>query len=186
MHPLPHASLRLGALVVVLGAGLATPKAVDELVSRAQSAGPETAVHDPGIAAAGVASAALDGFRPTPVPRGTLPEDAPRCSVSVAYADDVPAAERVTLTDLVSDRPCPSDLNTTVGLTFEVDNPKAGRSLWWRRAESSFDVLYPSSGSIPGRGRNRVSLSNLVLDQSVTIEVLDQDQRLMSFTLKHF
>jgi hypothetical protein len=104
----------------------------------------------------------------------------------VAYPDGVGADRRVTLTDLVSDRDCPSELNTTVGLTFEVDNPKAGRNLWWRRAESSFDVLYPSSGSIPAAGKSRVSLSNLVLDQTVTIEVLEGDQRMMSFTLKHF
>ena len=106
--------------------------------------------------------------------------------MAVAYADDLPADQRVTLTDLVADRACPSELNTTVGLTFEVDVPKPGRNLWWRRAESSFDVLYPSSGSIAGSGKSRVSLSNLVLDQSVTIEVLDNDQRLLSFTLKHF
>jgi hypothetical protein len=104
----------------------------------------------------------------------------------VAYPDDVTTDRRVTLTDLVADRDCPSELNTTVGLTFEVDNPKPGRNLWWRRAESSFDVLHPSSGSIAATGRNRVSLSNLVLDRTVTIEVLEADQRLMSFTLKHF
>jgi hypothetical protein len=69
---------------------------------------------------------------------------------------------------------------------FEIDNPTGGRNLWWRRAESSFDVLYPSSGSITAAGKNRVSLSNLVLDQTVTVEVLEGDQRLMSFTLKHF
>lgn len=182
MHPLPHAGLRLSALTVVLGAGLATPRAVEELVSRPDPGG-QTAVH----AAEAVATPdALGGFRPTPVPCGTPPEEAPRCSVAVAYADDLPADQRVTLTDLVADRACPSELNTTVGLTFEVDVPKPGRNLWWRRAESSFDVLYPSSGSIAGSGKSRVSLSNLVLDQSVTIEVLDNDQRLLSFTLKHF
>jgi hypothetical protein len=182
MHPLPHASLRLSALTIVLGAGLATPRAVEDLVSRADS-GAQTAVH----AANAVEPAdALGGFRPTPVPCGTPPDEAPRCSVAVAYADDLPADQRVTLTDLVADRACPSELNTTVGLTFEVEVPKGGRSLWWRRAESSFDVLYPSSGSITEQGKNRVSLSNLVLDQSVTIEVLEGDQRLMSFTLKHF
>ena len=47
-------------------------------------------------------------------------------------------------------------------------------------------MLYPSSGSITAAGKNRVSLSNLVLDQTVTVEVLEGDQRLMSFTLKHF
>src|SRR5512143_344467 len=140
MRPLPYAALRLSALAAVLGAGLAAPRAV-EMVSRADTT-PLTAVH----AAQAVETAqALGGFRPTPVPCGTPPEDAPRCSVSVSYADDLPANRRVTLTDLVTDGDCPSELNTTVGLTFEVDVPQPGRSLWWRRAESSFDVLYPSS-----------------------------------------
>ena len=183
MFPLPHSSLRAGALAVVLGAGLVTPRAVDHLVTRADSRPGEKAVVASGR---GSELPPLEGVRPELVACGTAPADAPRCSVAVAYPDDVGADRRVTLTDLVSDRDCPSEMNTTVGLTFEVDNPKAGRNLWWRRAASSFDVLYPSSGSITAAGKSRVSLSNLVLDQTVTIEVLEGDQRLMSFTLKHF
>ncbi len=183
MYPLPHPSLRAGALAVVLGAGLVTPRAVENLVTRADSRSGEAVV-----VASGPSNALppLQGVRPEPVACGTPSGDAPRCSVAVAYPDEVGADRRVTLTDLVADRDCPSELNTTVGLTFEVDNPKAGRNLWWRRAEASFDVLYPSSGSITTAGKSRVSLSNLVLDQTVTIEVLEGDQRLMSFTLKHF
>jgi hypothetical protein len=178
MFPLPHAGLRTSALAVVLGAALASPRAVEDKVTHADSSRTQDG--------ASAAIAPMSGFRPTPVACGTPPEGAPRCSVAVAYSDDVGSDRRVTLTDLVADRECPSEINTTVGLTFEVDNPKAGRSLWWRRAESSFDVLYPSSGSIPAAGKNRISLSNLVLDETVTIEVLEGDQRLMSFTLKHF
>ncbi len=176
MFLLPHAGLRTSALAVFLGAALASPRAVEELDSRfGRSAEGSSATIPP-----------MTGFRPTPVACGTPPDEAPRCSVSVDYSDDVGSDRRVTLTDLVADRECPSEINTMVGMTFEIDNPKAGRSLWWRRAESSFDVLYPSSGSIPAAGKNRISLSNLVLDQTVTIEVLEGDQRLMSFTLKHF
>jgi hypothetical protein len=160
-----------------------TPRTVEEFVTRADVSSGERVVVASGD---GKALPPLRGVRPTPVACGTSPAEAPRCSLAVAYPDDVGRDRRVTLTDLVSDRDCPSELNTTVGLTFEVDNPKAGRNLWWRRAESSFDVLYPSSGSIVAAGKSRVSLSNLVLDQTVTIEVLEGDQRLMSFTLKHF
>jgi hypothetical protein len=135
------------------------------------------------LGGAGMALPPLVGERPTVVPRGTPIEEAPSCSVAV---DHLSADRRVALTDLVSDKACPAELNTTIGLTFEIDNPKPVRNLWWRRAEHSFDVLYPSSGSITAEGKNRVSLSNLVLDQTVTIEVLEGDQRLMSFTLKHF
>jgi hypothetical protein len=181
MLPLPHAALRTSAIAVVLAAGLAGSRAVQDRVIRADSDA-STRMSD----GATRASAPLQGVRPAPVPCGTPPEQAPRCSVAVSYSDEVPTDRRVTLTDVVTDRDCPLELNTTVATTFEVDNPRPGRSLWWRRAESSFDVLYPSSGSINAAGRNRVSLSNLVLDQTVTIEVLEGDQRLMSFTLKHF
>ena len=183
MFLLPHAGLRTSALAIVLGAALASPRTVEDPVTRADLRSP-VSVRTLGPDAPG--SSPLEGVRPTPVPCGTSPDEAPRCSIAVDYPDGVGSDRRVTLTDLVADRECPSELNTTVGLTFEVDNPKASRKLWWRRAESSFDVLYPSSGSITAAGKNRVSVSNLVLDQTVTIEVLEGDQRLMSFTLKHF
>jgi hypothetical protein len=173
MFPLPSAALRTSALAVVLGAGLASPRAVDYRVIHADSR-PDAAPARP-TAKASRASAPLEAVN-----------KAPRCSVAVAYPDGLPTDGRVTLTDLVTDRDCPLELNTKVTTTFEIDNPKPGRTLWWRRAESSFDVLYPSSGSMNAAGKNRVSLSNLVLDQTVTIEVLEGDQRLMSFTLTHF
>ncbi len=186
MFPLPHAGLRTSAVAVLLGLGLVSPRAVEKLIAPAdaQSVPPRIAEGTTlGLGEAGAAFPALVGVRPTVVPQGTPLEKAPSCSVAVAHSS---ADRRVALTDLVSDKTCPAELNTTIGLTFEIDNPRPGRNLWWRRAESSFDVLYPSSGSIAAEGKNRVSLSNLVLDQTVTIEVLEADQRLMSFTLKHF
>ena len=180
MRPLPPASLRLSAVMLILGAGLATPRVLREFAAHGDSGSAANAMK------AQEASAALRGFRPTPVRGGTPTEEVPACSISVAYADDVPSADRVTLSDLVLDQDCPLALRTSVGLTFDVDNPRPGRNVWWRRAESSFDVLEPSSGSIPDGGKGRVTLSDLVLDQSVTIEVLDGDRRLLSFTLKHF
>jgi hypothetical protein len=183
MLTLPHPGLRISALAIILAAGVSSPRAVEDRVTHA-----DTRSGDPVGTADGAFSKTLPlkGSRPTPVPCGTPPKDAPRCSIAVAYPEDVRSDRRVILTDLVSDKDCPSELNTTIGLTFEIDNPAPRRNLWWRRAASSFDVLYPSSGSITAAGKNRVSLSNLVLDQTVTVEVLEGDQRLMSFTLKHF
>ena len=182
MLPLPHAGLRTSAIAVLLGLGIVSPRAVENLVTRAD----ERSALPARIAGEAAMAAQPMGVRPTVVPGGTSLEEAPSCSVAVTHPEGLPADRRVALTDLVSDQTCPAELNTTIGLTFEIDNPKPGRNLWWRRAESSFDVLYPSSGSIAAVGMNRVSLSNLVLDQTVTIEVLEADQRLMSFTLKHF
>jgi hypothetical protein len=187
MLSLSHVGLRTSAVAVLLGLGLVSPRVVENLVTRADARSGRIAERTTlGRGEAGMASPPLVGVRPTVVARGTLLEDAPSCSVALTHPEGLPAERRVALTDLVSDRGCPAELNTTIGLTFEIDNPKPSRNLWWRRAESSFDVLYPSSGSIAAVGKNRVSLSNLVLDQTVTIEVLEADQRLMSFTLKHF
>ncbi len=188
MFPLPHAGLRTSAVAVLLGLGLVSPRAVENLVAPADARSEPSRNAEGAALSLGEAGAVppLVGVRPTVVPRGTPLEKAPSCSVAVAHPEGLSADRRVALTDLVSDKSCPAELNTTIGLTFEIDNAKPSRNLWWRRAESSFDVLYPSSGSIAAEGRNRVSLSNLVLDQTVTIEVLEGDQRLMSFTLKHF
>jgi hypothetical protein len=182
MFPLPPSTLRAGTVVVLLTAAFASPKAAEHRVTRADSKLRDPAGEGPrGAHGLPVSKPA----RSTPVPRDAPPPQTTRCSVAVAYPDDLPADRRVTLTNLVADHDCPSKLNTTVGLTFEIDDPRPGRTLWWRRAESSFDVLRPSSGSIAA-GRSRVSVSSLVLDQTVTIEVLEGDRRLMSFTVRHF
>jgi hypothetical protein len=183
MFPLLPSGLRAGALAVILGAVLVSPRAVEDRVTRADSQSRDSVELGDGEAPG---SPPLEGVRLTPVAWGAPAARTPRCLVAVAYPDDLPLDRRIKLTDLVVDRNCPSELNTTVGLTFEIENPHPRRALWWRRAESSFDVLFPSSGSLTAAGKNRVSLNSLVLDQTVTIEVLEGDQRLMSFTVKHF
>jgi hypothetical protein len=183
MFPPPHTGLRTCALAVAIAAGLASPRVVEHLVTRADSRPQDLASSGEGVAQSTLPA---NSHRLRIVPLGTPTAEAPPCTVTVAYRADVSLDRRVALTDVVSDQACPLELNTTVGLTFEIDNPEPRRSLWWRRAESSFDVLYPSSGSIAAAGKNRVRLRNLVLDQTVTIEVREGDQRLMAFTLKHF
>jgi hypothetical protein len=114
--------------------------------------------------------------------------EAERCLVSVDYPESLPKQRRVSLTDVMSDRDCPSELNATQELSFEVETPAAAATsnLWWRRSPSSFDVLHPSSGPLGAKGRSRVTLSDLILDDSVTIDVMDGDQRVLSFTIRHF
>ena len=168
MEPLPRGSIRTAILAVLVGAALASPRAADVPVLGDAKAAPE----------------ALPGHRPPPVPRGTPLGSG--CAVSVAYDEGMAFAERVTLTDLVSDRACPSELGTIESLTFEIQDTSPGRRLWWRRSESGFDVLQPSSGEIPSGRPGRVTLSDHVLSESVTIDVLDGDRKLLSFTVRHF
>jgi hypothetical protein len=174
MRPLPTGSFRAGLAVLLLATGLLA-------LDQGRAAGPDAARPAPPASALGP----LNGFRKVPTPaRG---EDASeRCGVTVEYPKDLPGAKHVILTDLVSDRECPSELNGTEEITFELVVSEPTRGLWWRRAVSSYDMLRPSSGPIAASGRSRVTFQDLVLDDAVTIEVLDGERLLLSFTLRHF
>jgi hypothetical protein len=47
------------------------------------------------------------------------------------------------------------------------------------------DVLTPSSGTIPGTGVTTVTLTDLVLGDAVSIEVVGQGKTYLVFTLRH-
>jgi len=174
MRPLPSGSFRAGLAVLLLATGLLA-------LDQGRAAGPDAARETKRPAALGP----LHGFRKVPAPaRGQ--DASERCGVTVEYPDDLPGAKHVILTDLVSDRECPSELNGTEEITFELVVSEPSRGLWWRRAASSYDMLRPSSGPIAASGRSRVTFQDLVLDDVVTIEVLDGERLLLSFTLRHF
>jgi hypothetical protein len=175
MRPLPVGSLRAGFLALLVGTGLA---AFDQ-----RGGGTEA-----GLTRAKMIPNAppLQGYRPASLKPDSRDARADRCAVSVRYPQGISPESRVTLTDLVSDRDCPSELNSAQEITFEIEVADPTRNLWWRRASAGFDVLHPSSGPIAAAGRSRVTLQDLVLDDSVTIEVMEDDRPVLSFTLRHF
>jgi len=172
MHPLPPGSFRACALAVLLGTGLLA-------LDHGRAAGPAT-----DDAAAQPLEPNATSLKATS--RLGPHNEAERCLVSVAYPEGLPRPRRVTLTDVVSDRECPSELNATQELSFEVETKASTGSLWWRRSPASFDVLHPSSGPIGASGKSRVTVSDLILDDAVTIDVMDGDQKVLSFTIRHF
>jgi hypothetical protein len=176
MRPFPVGSLRAGFLALLVGTGLAA-------FDHGRGGGGEA-----GLARARMLPAVppLQGFRPASLMTDGRDVRADRCAVSVRYPRGVGPESRVTLTDLVSDRDCPSELNSAQEITFEIEVADPTRNLWWRRASAGFDVLHPSSGPIAAAGRSRVTLQDLVLDDSVTLEIMEDDRPVLSFTLRHF
>lgn len=59
------------------------------------------------------------------------------------------------------------------------------KSFTWRQVALGNDVLTPSTGTISGTGVTTVTLSDLVLSDVVSIEVVGQGKHYLVFTLRH-
>jgi len=81
---------------------------------------------------------------------------------------------------------CPVGVNTMRSLSFDVTAHTSNANLTWRRSHESSDVLQPAFGAIASHGTTSVLTSDLVLDRSVTIEVVSGDDVLLSFNLRHY
>jgi hypothetical protein len=71
-------------------------------------------------------------------------------------------------------------------LRFDVTAHTPRTGLRWRRSASSSDVVTPSEGTLSNNGTTSVQASDLVLNSTVTIEILDGDALLLGFTLRHY
>jgi hypothetical protein len=76
--------------------------------------------------------------------------------------------------------------NTTRSVRFDVTAHSTRTGLTWRRSTISSDVLTPNGGTIAGEGVTSVVVSDIVLDSTVTIEIVDGSAVLLSFTLRHY
>jgi hypothetical protein len=56
--------------------------------------------------------------------------------------------------------------------------------LQWRRAAGSFDAVFPATGAVASKGKTAVSLTDVVLDNSVVFEVVDGDAVLLRLKLR--
>jgi hypothetical protein len=126
---------------------------------------------------------------PTPTPAvscGRAVQTAGNCAVTITRPTALPEDECLQLTRLDASQSCPVGVATVRALRFDV-TAHTSQALRWRRSSASSDVLTPSSGSLEGDGVSSVTLSDIVLDRSVTIEVLgEEDDVLLTFSLKHF
>jgi hypothetical protein len=81
---------------------------------------------------------------------------------------------------------CPVGDGTSLDLGFKVKAKTGADALSWRRSGDSFDAIFPSSGSISSDGTSNVSLTDVVLADKVTFEVVDAGGRVrLRFTVRH-
>jgi hypothetical protein len=92
----------------------------------------------------------------------------------------------VELTDIAVNHSCPVALTSRRSLSFEVTARSTKNRLRWRRAASSLDVLDPSEGTVAGNGSSTVLVTDIVLSNTVTIEILDAQTVVLAFTLRHY
>jgi hypothetical protein len=81
---------------------------------------------------------------------------------------------------------CPVGINTSRSLRFDVTAHTTRTPLRWRRSATSSDVLSPDSGPVSRDGATSVLLGDLVLDSTLTIEIVDGNTVLLAFSLRHY
>ena len=81
---------------------------------------------------------------------------------------------------------CPVAAATTRSIRFDL-TASTTQALQWRRSASSSDVLDPNGGFVASSGETSVVLSDIVLANSVTFEVVDSLGKVrLRFKLKHY
>jgi hypothetical protein len=86
---------------------------------------------------------------------------------------------------VTANQSCPVNFATARSLRFDL-TAHTSRTLRWRRSVTSSDVLDPSEGAVNKNGETSVLLTDLVLDSTVTIEIVDGSKVLLAFTLRHY
>jgi hypothetical protein len=127
---------------------------------------------------------------PTPSPAavscGETVTKAGTCSVVVTRPVALPAGQCIALNVLTVSPDCPVGYNTSRALRFDINVQTTRPNLRWRRSTNSSDRLEPSAGVVASKGTTSVLVSDLVLHSEVTFEVVDGDDVLMSYTLRHY
>lgn len=124
------------------------------------------------VSSASSSSAPLPTPDPTPESCGAPATAAGSCAVSVTRLASLAAGECLEVTRVESSLACPVALAVARSLRIEVEAQTSGSPLTWRRAAGSSDVLLPDSGSVARQGTTSLLLSDIVLDSSLTIEIV--------------
>lgn len=104
----------------------------------------------------------------------------------VSKLTPLPDGQCIELTALSVNQACPVGFNTSLSLRFDVTTRTSLPSLTWRKAATNGDVLTPSSGTISGNGTSSVLTTDIVLDNSVVIEVVSGGDVYLTFSLRHY
>jgi hypothetical protein len=108
------------------------------------------------------------------------------CALTIVKPVPVPVGQCIELTSIAVTPSCPVGFSTVRSLRFAVMARTSRARLTWRRSPNSSDVLEPSSGTIGNNGRTEVVLTDIVLDDRVKIEIVDGDDVVLRFNLRHY
>ena len=122
---------------------------------------------------------------PPPVTCGSRAASPPGCAFDIQYPTPLAAGECIELNQLDVSQACPATFGATMSLHFSVTAHTARTHLSWARADGNHDVVTPGSGSIDHDASTDVVASDIVLDSSVAIVILDNNTVLLSFSLGH-
>jgi outer membrane biosynthesis protein TonB len=125
---------------------------------------------------------------PTPAPMscGQPVASASGCAVTVSKPTPLAGDQCIELTAVTLSASCPAGDGTSLDLGFTIKAKTGADALSWRRSTDSFDALYPSSGSVASDGSTSVSLTDVVLADRVTFDVVDAAGHVrLRFTVRH-
>jgi hypothetical protein len=96
------------------------------------------------------------------------------------------AGECIELVAVSLSSGCPLADGTSIDLDFTVKAKTSLGTLAWRRAAASSDAVFPASGSVATDGTTVVGLTDVVLADRVSFEVVDGAGNVrLAFTLRH-
>jgi hypothetical protein len=123
---------------------------------------------------------------PEPVTCGAPATFKGSCKLAISRPDALPADECIELTDVQTSADCPVNFGFPLSLSFQVTASTLGpKTFTWRQVTLGNDILTPATGTISGTGVTTVTLSDLVLGDVVSIEVVGQGRHYLVFTLRH-
>ncbi len=123
---------------------------------------------------------------PTPVTCGAPAGSAGNCGLTVVRPTAMASSECLELSAVTVNQSCPVGFATARSLRFDLTTHTSRTGLRWRRSVTSSDVLDPSEGPVSSQSPTSVLLTDLVLDSTVTIEIVDGSKALLAFTLRHY
>jgi hypothetical protein len=107
--------------------------------------------------------------------------------VTIAKPNPLQGGECIELNEVLVTQACPAPFGVPRGVVFVITAHTSRTNLSWRRSAQSGDVITPPTGVVASQGETEVAVQDIVLDSSVTFEVVDGGGLvLLSFTLRNY
>jgi hypothetical protein len=107
------------------------------------------------------------------------------CGLTIRRPDALPNDECIELNTVQASHDCPVNFGFPLSVSFQVTASAGNKNFTWRQVSKGTDILTPASGAISSNGVTNVTLSDLVLDDDLGIEIVGQGRTYLVFILKH-